>query len=156
MSTTDLLTRLEIYCPNATCGDPVPSSSGQTLYTKRRMSYYGETGLGTAKYVCPVCGNKRFFRLVGSEVEETKETSSDCFVATVVYQSPNASEVLRLRQFRDEKLATSKFGRLFITGYYLWIGPVMAKVVMRIGTPLRRIVKFVLDLAIRWVRVLLL
>lgn len=44
--------------------------------------------------------------------------SSGCYIATMVYKSYDAPEVLVLRRFRDEKLKTNFFGRLFIVLYY--------------------------------------
>lgn len=49
------LTKLEIYCLNNTCGDPVPNLDGKkTAYTKRKMNYAGASFTGAAMYRCPV------------------------------------------------------------------------------------------------------
>lgn len=47
-------------------------------------------------------------------------SNSGCYVATMVYGSYDAPEVLVLRRFRDETLAHSAFGRAFIRWYYGW------------------------------------
>ena len=47
-----------------------------------------------------------------------------CYIATAVYGSCDAPEVLCLRQFRDETLATTLFGRLFIRLYYFLSPPI--------------------------------
>ena len=47
-------------------------------------------------------------------------SNSGCYVATMVYGSYDAPEVMVLRRFRDEKLAHSKAGRAFIRWYYGW------------------------------------
>ena len=62
--------------------------------------------------------------------EESKKiasasTSSDCFVATVVYGSANHPDVVALRLYRDEVLMHTRFGRRFIRFYYL-MGPIVA------------------------------
>jgi len=49
-----------------------------------------------------------------------------CFVATVVYEDPAASEVERLRAFRDEVLRQHVAGRAFID-FYNQIGPLLAR-----------------------------
>lgn len=51
-----------------------------------------------------------------------------CFVATAVYGSYDAAEVLTLRKFRDEVLRKTSAGRVFITLYYRY-GPHLARVV---------------------------
>ncbi|MDR3001912.1 MAG: sel1 repeat family protein [Fibromonadaceae bacterium] len=47
-----------------------------------------------------------------------------CYVATAVYGSYDAPEVLCLRQFRDKVLVPSIFGRLFISLYYRFSPPI--------------------------------
>jgi len=51
-------------------------------------------------------------------------TSKGCYIATAVYNSYDAPEVLSLRRFRDEILSTSILGRLFIKLYYFFSPPV--------------------------------
>lgn len=43
---------------------------------------------------------------------------SGCYVATAVYGSYDCPEVWTLRRYRDNHLAKSAFGRMFIRGYY--------------------------------------
>ena len=47
-----------------------------------------------------------------------KSTDQGCYVATSVYGSYDCPEVWTLRRFRDEVLAESWYGRLFIRAYY--------------------------------------
>lgn len=47
-----------------------------------------------------------------------------CFIATAVYQDAMAPEVCRLRQYRDERLMTNRFGRGFVGAYYRLSPPV--------------------------------
>jgi len=54
-----------------------------------------------------------------------KGTVGGCFIATAVYGSYDAPEVLVLRQFRDLTLARSSAGRLLIRSYYA-ISPALA------------------------------
>jgi len=46
------------------------------------------------------------------------EPNCDCFIATAVYGSYDAPQVVSLRRFRDEKLMSYSIGRLFIAAYY--------------------------------------
>lgn len=48
---------------------------------------------------------------------ETK-TKSGCYIATACYGSYDHPDVHVLRRFRDERLSTSTFGRLFVRSYY--------------------------------------
>lgn len=47
-----------------------------------------------------------------------------CYIATAVYGSYDAPEVMTLRRFRDETLRNSAFGRWFIRTYYRLSPPV--------------------------------
>lgn len=53
--------RLEIFCKNTDCGDPVPHANGAR--TRRRMNFIKEdSGLFVSRYGryrCPVCGSHR-------------------------------------------------------------------------------------------------
>ena len=53
--------------------------------------------------------------------------SEGCYIATLVYGSYDHQQVLQLRKFRDEKLAASYAGRIFIALYYK-ISPQLVKV----------------------------
>ena len=66
-----------------------------------------------------------------------------CYIATAVYGSYHAPEVLTLRRFRDEVLSNSIFGRLFIRLYYLLSPPLAEKLKTR--HRINRIVKTCLD-----------
>ena len=56
----------------------------------------------------------------------TEQQKSDCYIATAVYGSYDAPEVLSLRCFRDGVLNQSILGRLFIRTYYK-LSPNIAK-----------------------------
>jgi hypothetical protein len=51
-----------------------------------------------------------------------------CFIATACYGSPFASEVEILRNYRDDVLSKSFWGRCFVKVYYL-ISPSISKIV---------------------------
>jgi hypothetical protein len=52
---------------------------------------------------------------------------SGCYIATMVYGSYDAPEVMVLRRFRDHTLSRSKAGRAFIRWYYSWSPGFVAK-----------------------------
>jgi len=54
-----------------------------------------------------------------SKISQDKE-SQGCFIATAVFESPFASEVVILREFRDRVLNKFILGRLFVAVYY-WL-----------------------------------
>ena len=82
--------------------DPVPES--RTELTQVQVSELGED----------------------SKKASSMSSSSDCFVATVVYGSAVHPDVVALRLFRDEVLTDTRIGRVFIRFYYL-MGPIVAE-----------------------------
>lgn len=64
-------------------------------------------------------------RLYWDEQEKKKPAGKGggCYIATAVYGSYDAPEVLVLRRFRDESLAQSPLGRIFIKVYYRFSPP---------------------------------
>jgi|GEM_PF-1352314 len=69
-----------------------------------------------------------------------------CYIATAVYGSYDAPEVMTLRRFRDETLRNSAFGRWFIRTYYRLSPPVAEKL-----KNAKRINAFVRSILDRWV-----
>lgn len=72
--------------------------------------------------------------------------SGGCYIATAVYGSYEAPEVVTLRRFRDEHLALLALGRAFIRTYYA-ISPPLAKHFAQAGT-LNHLTKALLDTAV--------
>jgi len=72
---------------------------------------------------------------------------SRCYIATAVYGSYDAPEVIVLRRFRDEVLSKSLFGRAFIRTYYA-ISPPLAKRLEKAGR-MNRMVRRMLDSFVR-------
>jgi tetratricopeptide (TPR) repeat protein len=73
-------------------------------------------------------------------------SSSNCFIATAAYHSPMANDVVFLRSWRDEKLLTSFYGRLFVKFYY-FVSPPIAKFISHSEhrkSYVRIIIKFVI------------
>jgi hypothetical protein len=61
---------------------------------------------------------------------EERQRNSGCFVATTCYGNYNAPEVLVLRQFRDDKLLKTSFGKAFVKIYYSF-SPFFAKLISK-------------------------
>ena len=72
--------------------------------------------------------------------------SEGCYIATAVYGSYDAPEVMTLRRFRDETLRNSSFGRWFIRTYYRLSPPVAEKL-----KNAKRINAFVRSILDKWV-----
>lgn len=58
------------------------------------------------------------YQAMGESSSFAKEKAGGCYIATAVYGSHEAPEVLALRRFRDERLAGSAIGRVAIQLYY--------------------------------------
>lgn len=74
---------------------------------------------------------------------QTGAGKEGCYIATAVYGSYDAPEVLRLRRFRDEVLKQSGVGRTFIKCYYAISPPLAEK--LKYAKNTNRIVKAILD-----------
>lgn len=61
------------------------------------------------------------------DINSIKVKRCFCYIATAVYGSYDAPQVVVLRQFRDEILIKSAAGRLFIKTYYLLSQPIARK-----------------------------
>lgn len=83
-----------------------------------------------------------------------EEQKSGCFVATACYGSPDCTEVLLLRQFRDEHLLRTSFGKWFVR-FYCKSSPPLARLLWHHPT-LRKIARaFVVAPAVRSLRLVL-
>ena len=83
-------------------------------------------------YRCPGCG------VTFDAIDQ------GCFVATAIYGSSSAPEVIALRTFRDLYLSRSNAGRAFIRAYYSWLSAVLLKIVSP-HRSMRHLAKFLLD-----------
>ena len=96
----------------------------------RLITYQGSI----EKSVCPFCGG-------------TYKDFSKCFIATAVYGSPYATEVIVLRKFRDNYLLNSVAGRFLVKVYYL-ISPKIVKIIQESNNT-RIILKKFLDYIVK-------
>ena len=56
---------------------------------------------------------------IESEQNDLSNKSSGCFIATAVYGSYGAPEVIILRNFRDKVLLSTRIGKYFVRLYYI-------------------------------------
>ena len=89
------------------------------------------------------------FRQSGGTGNNNSNDNGGCYIATAVYGSYYAPEVLVLRRFRDETLSKYYFGRLFIRVYYLLSPPIARK--LGNATTINTMVRSILD---KWIRYL--
>jgi len=58
------------------------------------------------------------------KINNQEDKKGGCFIATAVYNSYEAPEVLILRKFRDDILLSSKIGQFFVKFYYSFSPPI--------------------------------
>lgn len=80
------------------------------------------------------------------EIPKINRSNGYCYIATAVYGSYNAPQVLVLRNFRDNNLSKNIFGRLFVFVYYK-ISPWFAKKLVG-NWRINQIVRSLLDVII--------
>ncbi len=82
---------------------------------------------------------------------EEEKKKGRCFIATAVYGSYSAPDVILLRRFRDQVLLKYAIGRCFVSVYY-WISPSIANF-MCTREPLKKWVKLILiDFLVMYVK----
>lgn len=79
--------------------------------------------------------------------EDLNKPKGSCFIATTVYESPFASEVSVLRDWRDNYLSKFWFGRQFIRIYYK-VGPLLAHLVAK-SKVTKNVLRMLLDAFVR-------
>jgi len=78
--------------------------------------------------------------------KSNKAREKRCYIATVVYKDSDAPEVIKLRQWRDNVLCNSVFGKLIIEIYYFF-GKYLAIYINKFPI-LKGVIKYFLDLFI--------
>lgn len=92
------------------------SISGKTLLGGRK-TYNTATGKTTRTYKTGIKGLS-YQTVSGGKNSGRKKSKNGCYVATSVYGSYDCPQVWTLRRYRDNTLAKSVGGRLFIHIYY--------------------------------------
>jgi len=137
------------FCPIT--GERINNTFNFNLYN--RVVYLSEKGIEVCENINRKEWNKNqgsmdydtFQRLKKQQIQQFKQQqSSSCYIATACYGSIYAHEVDRFREYRDRSLATSWFGRTFITFYY-FTSPPIAKVIAKHEWMKKTIRKFLLS-----------
>jgi hypothetical protein len=76
-----------------------------------------------------------------------RTTKKACYIATTVYDDPDAWQVERLRQYRDNVLTNHLLGLIFIWFYYE-VSPHLV-VILKNVRPLNQVVRKMLDAIVR-------
>jgi len=76
------------------------------------------------------------------ELAKEEEKKKGCFIATAVYGSPYANEVVLLKQFRDIYLLNNSLGKSFVKFYYFISPPIANRISKR--NYLKTIIKSIL------------
>lgn len=95
--------------------DPIFRQSPITDFTKRNKEI---------EELNKILKNEDTYKRI--QTQNQQQAKQGCYIATAVYESYNCPEVWVLRRFRDNVLALSWYGRLFIKVYYQ-ISPYIVK-----------------------------
>lgn len=100
-----------------------------------------QSGCTPTRYARCDCGKGSYMSAVAPDVTQIGVVGGEkrCFIATAVYGSENAPDVLILRRFRDDILLSSMFGRFLINIYYR-LSPPVARLLSS-NSFLRRVVR---------------
>ena len=70
--------------------------------------------------------NRRARAELNKSASNSRNSGGGCYIATAVYGSYDCPEVWTLRRYRDNVLAETSYGRLFIKAYYA-VSPTLVK-----------------------------
>lgn len=115
-----------------------------TLPPEKRTAAYQELSNKTSTYTTPFNISRSNDQHTQSANKPNLQTKSEgCYIATAIYGSYDAPEVLVLRKYRDSVLRKHFIGRIFISTYYT-ISPYFAKN-LKGDTIINKIIKHLLD-----------
>jgi hypothetical protein len=91
---------------------------------KNKGSFLGRTCLSGVDLVWEGSGAEKYTIIGTKTINGSPTREPGCYIATAVYGSYDAPQVLVLRHFRDNTLSESAAGRLFIQTYYRLSPPI--------------------------------
>lgn len=118
-------------------------------YWKRELEKI-KKGLPTKYLTNDINPNRFSTRIENNAPKKQKVVANNeggCYIATAVYGSYDAPEVMVLRQFRDNSLNKTFLGKCFIKAYYYLSPPVAKK--LKNAKRINKLVRFILD---KWVK----
>lgn len=122
------------YCDNC-------SRKGEFKFDISNSNEYGlfcwACNFGFTSWNCLSCNSSN--PIEGTYYNLAKK-GGGCFIATAVYGTPYAYEVLALKEFRDTVLMKTMLGKLFVNFYY-WISPPIANKIAK-RNKLRTLTKY--------------
>jgi hypothetical protein len=101
----------------------LPNNTEQLVEFKSKATHF-ELRAGDSAVVAYYKGKPKVVQ--NCTIHQYMVASDGCFIATAVYGSYGADEVLVLRNFRDQELESNGLGRLLIRVYY-FVSPTVAE-----------------------------
>ncbi len=123
----------------------LPNRTEQLVEFQSRVPHF-ELRAGDSAIVAYIKGRPKIVQ--NCTIHQYMVSSDGCFIATAVYGSYVADEVLILREFRDRKLASFSLGR-FLIGFYYFVSPPIAELIEVLPFT-KKPTKYVLDKIVWW------
>ena len=125
----------------------LPNRSEQLIQFHSKSQHF-ELRQGDSAIVAYFKGKPRVVQNL--KVHQYMTADEGCFIATAVYGSYAADEVLILREFRDQKLASYSLGRFLISFYYRVSPPIVD--LIEVFPIAKKPIKYMLDKIVKIIK----